>query len=85
MLLQHCPPFLTFNFILMNIQNKINGLKYLIEDWEVEHKRLQDMINIWNSSEDPSCDPGLQFEQEELVEHYWKRILKFCEENIVTK
>lgn len=68
----------------MNVHDKIKGLKYLIEDWEVEHKRLQDMINIWNSSEDPSCDPGLQFEQEELVDVYWNRIVIYCKEFIVT-
>lgn len=57
-------------------------LKGLIYDWEKEAEFLEEMIDIWENHDDPSCDPGLQYEQEMKVNHAWSEIVNFCKEQL---
>lgn len=65
----------------MNHEGMIRDLKNLIDDWEYEKNTLSSMINLWEEYDDPGSDPGLQYEQEMLVEDKWNLITDFCKEN----
>jgi hypothetical protein len=65
----------------MNHEGMIRDLKNLIDDWEYEKNTLSSMINLWEEYDDPGSDPGLQYEQEMLVEDKWNSITDFCKEN----
>jgi hypothetical protein len=64
-------------------------LKSLISDYEYEKRELSYMIGElsymigqWEEYDDPGSDPGLQYEQEIKLENEWKKLVKFCNENI---
>jgi hypothetical protein len=57
-------------------------LKSLISDYEYEKRELSYMIGQWEEYDDPGSDPGLQYEQEIKLENEWKKLVKFCNENI---
>lgn len=65
----------------MSHEGMIRDLKNLIDDWEYEKNTLSSMINLWEEYDDPGSDPGLQYEQEMLVEDKWNLITDFCKEN----
>jgi hypothetical protein len=65
----------------MNHEDIIRDLKNLIDDWEYEKNTLSSMMNLWEEYDDPGSDPGLQYEQEMLVDDKWNLITDFCKEN----
>lgn len=65
----------------MNHGDIIRDLKNLIDDWEEEKEILKSMVNLWDEYDDPGSDPGLQYEQEMMVDDKWNSITKFCKEN----
>lgn len=65
----------------MNHEDIIRDLKNLINDWEYEKNTLSSMMNLWEEYDDPGSDPGLQYEQEMLVDDKWNLITDFCKEN----
>ncbi|MFA5366691.1 MAG: hypothetical protein WC333_02305 [Dehalococcoidia bacterium] len=62
----------------MTYDDSIREIKSLIDDYEMEKRRLEDMIDAWENGGDPCSDPGLQYEQEMRVEETYRRILKFA-------
>jgi hypothetical protein len=62
----------------MTYNDNIRELKSLIEDYESETRRLEEMIDLWENHDDPCSDPGLQYEQENKAEAAYNKIVKFC-------
>jgi hypothetical protein len=56
----------------------IHRLKSLIENYESELERYNEMVDSWVEYDDPGCDPGLQYEQEVIVENSWNELVDFC-------
>lgn len=65
----------------MNRELIIRDLKNLIDDWREEMEILKSMRDLWEEYNDPGSDPGLQYEQEMMVDDKWNSITKFCKEN----
>ena len=63
----------------MNPLQILQELQRLISIYNHEIYVLRTMQETWNSTspQDPSCDPGLQAEQEEVVDKSWKAITDF--------
>ena len=59
------------------INDKIYKLKQLISEYEDETRELSEMIDRWSHYDDPSSDPGLQYEQELKVEDAYNQIVEF--------
>lgn len=62
----------------MNRKSIVYKLKSLIEDWETENRKLEEMIISWEQYDDPCSDPGLQAEQDDEVNSCWDELRKFC-------
>lgn len=62
----------------MQQYQKIYELKCLISEWEDASEELDIVIDAWNSVGDPTCDPGLQFEQEEKINRLYNQIVEFA-------
>jgi hypothetical protein len=60
----------------------IYNLKSLIDDFESESETLSNMIDNWSNHNDPMSDPGLQYEQEMLVDKCWNDLVIFCKNNV---
>jgi hypothetical protein len=59
------------------MEEKIQKLKWLIEDFEACQQELADMVTGWNVFDDPACDPGEQFSQSEKVESAYEDIKEY--------
>ena len=64
----------------MTNEDKIRSLQSLINEFVMEQQELILMIENWNNHDDPCSDPGLQFEQEELVNNVYNKIKDFAKE-----
>lgn len=60
---------------------KITTLKALISEYENEKEILDDMVRDWEEYDDPGSDPGLQYEQEMMVDECWNKLSEFCKDN----
>jgi hypothetical protein len=65
----------------MNNKDIIYRLKSLISEWENEKENLDNMVRDWEEYDEPTSDPGLQYEQEMKVEECWNELSKFCKDN----
>lgn len=61
----------------MTRQDKIYKLKELISIHEHESYELTRMRERWNDHDDPGSDPGLQYEQELIVEKSYYKIIEY--------
>lgn len=67
---------------IMYREDIIYKLKELISDYEYEKRVLTDMIDSWNNHDDPESDPGLQYEQEYIVDNAYNAIVEFTKKNM---
>lgn len=57
----------------------IAKLKELIYEYDEARSTLDEMQVRWNEHDDPTADPGLQFEQETKVENALKDIKRYVQ------
>lgn len=60
------------------MEEKIKKLTDLIEEFNDEQRRLVEMRHQWEDHDDPTSDPGLQFEQECRVEKAFKNVVEYA-------
>lgn len=56
--------------------NAIQYLQGLLDDIRNEQEVLERMDSGWRDDDDPTCDPGLQFEQGEKIERMTRDFFK---------
>lgn len=61
----------------MTREFSIDKLKTLIYDYDEQVAILLDLQERWKNDDDPTADPGLQFEQETKVENALKDIKRY--------
>jgi len=60
------------------MEGKIEDLESLISDYKEEQRKLVDMIDLWENHGDPGSDPGLQYEQENIISESYNKIKEFA-------
>lgn len=60
---------------------KIKKLKSLIRDYEYLTQELSQMIDLWENHDDPTSDPGLQYEKECEIDRAYLDISDFVKNN----
>ena len=55
-------------------EQKIKKIELLIQDYNTELMTLKSMRQIWEDNDEPSCDPGLQHQQESKVQEVYDQI-----------
>jgi hypothetical protein len=66
----------------MNREEIIYHLEHLIKEYKYECSVLEDMLECWEQHDDPGSDPGLQYEQEMVIDEKWNKIQSFCKEKL---
>lgn len=60
------------------MEEETKQLKWLIEGFEEENEKLDQMIDCWNKYDDPGSDPGLQYMQGKAVKKAYNKIIEFA-------
>lgn len=62
----------------MNHDNNIYKLQSLIFDYYEVKEDLTGMIDTWNYCQDPTSDPGLQYEKECELDSAYAKVVEFA-------
>lgn len=62
----------------MDREELIYKLEEAISEYKEEKETLKEMRNAWNRYNDPGSDPGLQYEQEEVVDRKYRDLKETC-------